>query len=126
MKKNNIPTVFIVEDDQDLRILYAKILIDRGFNVIGCAKNGAEGITKFNNFLEKPDVIILDYHMPLKNGIQTAKEILEFDKNTKIIFISGEESVEEEAYIVGAESFLTKSFTFEQLITEINRVIDKK
>ena len=41
----------------------------------------------------KPDLIILDYHMPIKNGLDAAKEILEINPKQKIIFISADESM---------------------------------
>ena len=123
MKKNKIPAILIVEDDQDLRIFYSEILMYKGFNVIGCVRNSKEGLKRFNTLLKKIDIIIIDYSMCLKNGIQIIKEFLKFDENAKIILISAESEIEEKAYRVGAIGFLLKSFTINELITEINFVL---
>lgn len=54
-------SIFIVEDNNDLRYIYEKSLILYGFNVIGSAKNGKEAVAMFKKFAPKPDVTIMDY-----------------------------------------------------------------
>jgi len=55
---------------------------------LGIANNGEEAIKMFRSFNEKPDIIILDYRMPIKNGLDTLKEILQIDHSSRIIFAS--------------------------------------
>lgn len=124
MKGNNVPIVFIVEDDQDFRIFYAKTLINEGVNVIGYAKHGKDCLRMLRSFLVKPDIIIIDLNIPLSIGFQTAREILKFDKNAKIIFINGDESVKDKAFRVGAIGFLLKSFKYTDLILEIKHIFN--
>src|SRR2546422_5659405 len=57
--------VLIVEDNSDVRRLYAIGLNQRGFEV-KLAANGAEAVERITN--EKPDVILLDWVMPLMDG----------------------------------------------------------
>src|SRR5216683_2832470 len=59
------PKVLIVEDNSDVRRLYAIGLNQRGFEV-KLAANGAEAVERIAN--EKPDVILLDWVMPLMDG----------------------------------------------------------
>jgi len=66
----------------------------------------------------------MDHRMPKKNGIEASKEILEMDKNSKIIFTSADNSVKEEALSIGAFSFKDKPFTVEQLIENINKALN--
>ena len=90
-----------------------------GFQVLGIANNGAEAIKMFSSFSEKPDIIILDYRMPIKNGMDALKEILEIDHNSKVIFASADRTIKEEVYANGAKGFLDKPFTHQKLINTI-------
>ena len=55
-----------------------------GFQVLGIANNGDEAIKMFKNFSKKPDIIILDYRMPIKNGLDALKEILQIDHDSRV------------------------------------------
>src|SRR2546425_12281388 len=59
------PKVLIVEDNSDVRRLYAIGLNQRGYEV-KLAANGAEAVERIAH--EKPDVILLDWVMPLMDG----------------------------------------------------------
>ncbi|MBY9008032.1 MAG: response regulator [Candidatus Lokiarchaeota archaeon] len=112
--------IFIVEDDIDLQNIYEFLLITNGFQVIGKADNGEEAITKYRNFIEKPDIILMDHRMPIKNGIKATKEIIMMNKNAKILFASADLKVKKQALLAGAKYFLTKPFSCKQLIQKIN------
>jgi len=94
-----------------------------GFRVLGIANNGEEAIKMFRSFAEKPDIIILDYRMPIKNGIDALKEILQIDHNSRVIFASADKTVEEEVYSYGAMEFLNKPFTHQKLISTLNKCL---
>ena len=115
--------IFIVEDDKSLNSLYKKILRLNGFEVVGIAEDGEKAISMFKAFKHKPQVILMDHHLPKKNGIEASKEILEIDPNIKIIFITGNKSVEREALACGAFSFLEKPLTIKLLIQTIKRAM---
>ena len=119
-----IKKVFVVDDEPSLQFFYEKILTLNGFEIAGIANNGNEAISMFKSFLDKPKVIIMDYRMPEKNGIEASKEILQIDGNTKIIFISADNSVKEEALSIGAFCFQDKPFTIKQLIDQINKAFN--
>ena len=93
-------TIFIVEDDLSLQLLYKKILVLNGFEVIATANNGEEAISMYKSFLEKPDIILMDHRMPIKNGIEALREILQLDNHSRIIFASADNTVKEEALSV--------------------------
>ena len=50
-----------------------------GYSVIGKAKNGQEAVDMYRSFSNKPDVIIMDHRMPVKDGIEATKEILQIN-----------------------------------------------
>ena len=95
-----------------------------GFKVMGIANNGDEAIEMFKNFSERPDIIILDYRMPIKNGIDALKAILEIDKNSRIIFASADRTIKERVYLQGAVGFLDKPFTHKKLVNTLNDCLD--
>jgi len=116
--------VFIVEDDPSIQRLYKRILTKNRYEVAGIAKNGEEAVSMFKSFSEKPEVIIMDYRMPIKNGIEASKEILQINDNTKIIFASGDNSIKEKVLLNGVYCFLDKPFSIRQLITHIKRALE--
>jgi two-component system chemotaxis response regulator CheY len=68
---------------------------------------------------EPPDIIIMDHRMPNKDGVETTKEILQINPNTKIIFASADTAVRDAALASGALSFLSKPFAVADLMDEL-------
>ena len=116
-------SVFIVDDEPILQRLYSMVVESAGFKVIGRASDGREALDKFKKFLKAPNIILMDYRMPLKNGIDTAKEILRINPKPKIIFTTADESVKEAALLLGAVSFKSKPFSNERLIQNIEKAL---
>jgi two-component system chemotaxis response regulator CheY len=96
--------------------------------VVGAAKDGEEAVTMFREFPTKPDIILMDHRMPIKNGIQATREILANSSNLKpiIIFVSADRSIREEALSIGAYSFKDKPFTLDRLYSNIEKAITSK
>ncbi len=117
-------SVFIVEDDLSLQRLYEMMLTTFGFEVVDKASNGKEAIEKYKSFSLKPEIILMDHRMPVKNGIDTTIELMKFINHTKIIFTSADNSIKGRALEIGAISFIEKPFSVIQLHTEIKRVVN--
>ena len=117
-------SIFIVEDDEFLSILYEKALVLNGYEVIASAQNGEEAINIYKELQIKPDIIIMDHRMPIKNGLEAAEEILKIDTKTKIIFASADTTIREKAISLGAVSFKSKPFTLNSLMQNIEKVIN--
>lgn len=115
-------TIFIVEDDKSIQLLYTKILKLVGFRIIGIANNGEEAISMFREFNDKPEIIIMDHRMPVKNGIEATKEILLIDNKVKIIFASADKTVKDEALAIGSVGFIDKPFSLDRLVKKIKEV----
>lgn len=115
-------SIFIVEDDLSLQELYKLMLKTQGFNVIGKAGNGSEAIAMFKSLQKKPDVILLDHRMPIKNGIDTLRELTRLNSHINVIFISADNSVKKQALSLGAKCFIEKPFSIEQLNEEIKKL----
>ena len=117
--------IFIVDDDQSLQRLYALILKEAGIEIIGTAFNGKKAVEIYLKFNDKPDLILMDHRMPIKNGIDAMKEILQINKNEKIIFASADVTVKQEVLSLGALAFLDKPFNMKRLLNTIDKVIEK-
>lgn len=117
--------IFIVDDDQSLQRLYTLILREAGFEIVDTALNGKVAVEKYNNFKVKPDIILMDHRMPIKNGLDAMIEILSFNNHEKIIFASADITVKEKALSLGAYAFLDKPFNMETLLSTIQKVIEE-
>ena len=111
--------VYLIEDNEDLLFTYECLLNIHGIAVKEKAIDGEEAITKYINFIEKPDLILLDHRMPKKNGLEIMDEILKINVSAKIIFISADSEVEKNVLENGAKRFLKKPISGEKLISEI-------
>ncbi len=123
MRCTPIINIFIVEDDHSLRLLYEKALKLNGYNVVGSARDGEEAVNMYDRFSTKPDIILMDHRMPIKNGIEATKEIFQNSSNIKpkIIFISADRSIKEIALSIGVISFKNKPFSLERLFNNIEK-----
>jgi len=121
---SEITSIFIVEDNKDIQVINKKLLEFFGFEVSGIASNGKEAVEMFNSFNPKPDIILMDYRMLVKNELQATREILQIYTDTKIIFASADTTVKEESLALGVVDFLEKPFTSQSLLNHINKIQD--
>lgn len=113
--------ILLCDDEKDLIYIYSKILAMEGHNV-EFAENGKEAIEKFENLPIQPDVIIMDYRMPVLDGLVAMKEILKINPEAKVLFVSAEKRVEKEAIEAGAIGFFTKPTSIRNLLAEIDKI----
>ena len=92
-----------------------------GFDIIGIAKNGTEAIDMYKQFSVKPDIIILDNKMPGKNGIEIIKDILDINKNAKIVFATADRNTKKHAKELGITCSKEKPFSNQRLIDNIKK-----
>ena len=111
------PKVLLVEDDSDVRRLYAIALNQRGFEV-KLAANGAEAVERIRS--ERPDVILLDWLMPLMDGGEVVERLSQDGaESIPIIVISGQPAPSMvDPHI---QRWLTKPISVEELVSEIER-----
>jgi CheY-like chemotaxis protein len=111
------PKVLIVEDNSDVRRLFAIGLNQRGFQV-KLAANGAEAVERIN--AERPDVILLDWFMPLMDGSEMLDKLSANGvAQVPIIVISGHQPPGDGRIDPRVRRWLTKPVTIEQLVAEI-------
>ena len=79
----------------------------------------------YKSFQKKPDIILMDHRMPVKNGIEATKEILKINNTAKVIFISADRTIKEEALSLGVAYFKEKPFKVYTLIDDIKEVLSR-
>ena len=114
--------IAIVDDEIDLVSLFAKMLELKGIPVCYTAYEGRDAVRQFKEHNPRPQIVLMDYRLPTINGIETMKEILRVDGETKFIFISADASVQEEALKAGAVMFLVKPVNMKDVIGAVEKV----
>jgi len=116
-----IKKILLAEDDEYISKAYKVGLEEADFIVIP-AFNGEEAIEKLK--IEKPDLILLDLIMPIKNGFDVLRELKKNAewKNIPVLILSnlGQDSDIEEALKLGAKDYLVKAnFSMKEVIEKI-------
>lgn len=124
----NKKKILLIEDDKYIFRAYKDGLEHAGFEVIG-ASDGAEGVTEAKD--KKPDLILLDLILPIKNGFEVLEEIKMDDttKNIPVIILSnlGQESDVEKGNALGAEDYLIKSnYSMKEVVEKVRFQLVKK
>lgn len=78
--------ILVVEDDIELLDLYAEILQVNMYNV-QTAINGEEAVSKYKQI--HPDLVVMDGDMPKLDGYEAFSQIIEMDKNAKVVIVTG-------------------------------------
>ncbi len=114
-------TIMLVDDDQFLHKVLERILTIGGHKVVGHAHTGAEALEEFVQLDPKPDTILMDHRMPVMNGTTATRELLQMVSSVRILFISADETVYDEAVDAGAVGFLTKPIRSADLLSAIKK-----
>ncbi len=116
-------SILIVDDDEFIHKVLDRILSFGGHNVVGHAFNGAEAVEQYTQLDQKPDIILMDHRMPVMNGTIATREILHQDPQARMVFLSADETVRDEALEAGALAFLVKPVRANTLFEAIKRMI---
>lgn len=125
LDNQNKKTVLLIEDNDDVVYYLKKSLSSRYRCLI--AKNGKIGLDMAINVM--PDIILMDYMMPVMNGLDCTKAIKSNVKvrNIPVIILSGasDAEIQKKAVSVGADVFLIKPVDEGLLIEHIEKLLDK-
>jgi len=110
----NLNMEILVVDDEE----YVRNTMFYFFDKKGCRVTVAEDGQYALNIAEKEhfDLIFMDYLMPRMGGIEAAKNILKYDKDVKIVFITGKDTIDEDPlYKSGVYACIKKPFEIKEL-----------
>ncbi len=117
-------TILIVDDSQDIALISARMLSQRGFAVI-TASEGAEALAIVAR--QRPDCVLLDVMMPRMSGLEVL-ERLKADPTTAsipVIMVTAKTTDDDvlSGYQQGADYYITKPFTADELVYGVNLVL---
>jgi DNA-binding NarL/FixJ family response regulator len=118
--------ILLVDDHQLVREGIKCVLEqDSGLSVCGEAENGKEAVAK--TLALNPDLVLMDLSMPIMGGIEATGLIRQMSPDTKILIVSLHDSAQaaEQAKKAGANAFLCKSRSADDLIDAINMVLEE-
>lgn len=117
----NKQKVLIVDDEENICELVRLYIEKDGFEAV-IANDGQEAVAKFNS--EKPDLILLDIMLPIKDGWQVCREV-RTQSNVPIIMLTakGETFDKVLGLELGADDYVVKPFEPKELVARIRAVL---
>lgn len=121
--------IMIIEDEQDILLLYKDYLLSKGHNVVATSTTANEIISDYDRI--RPDVAIIDYKLPAdKNGIDAAIQIIEKYPSAAILIVTAYETVTKEIAKISLfdnkrVEVLIKPLRLAQLESSIVNIVNK-
>lgn len=112
--------ILIADDNAEIREIVRILLESEGFNVSE-AVNGEDAVNKVN---DDTDLIILDIMMPIKSGFKACVEIRE-KTSAPILFLTAKSQDSDKcmAFSSGSDDFLSKPFSYTELISRVKALL---
>src|SRR6185436_10297921 len=123
----NPKSIFLVEDDIDDQCFFIEALCEiENTSLYAVANNGKEALDRLNNPVTLPDLIFMDIHMPMMNGIECLAEIIKNPqlKNIPVVILSSATEQVELVHKLGAKAFLKKPPDGKTMRTQLEQLIN--
>ncbi|MBI5814557.1 MAG: response regulator [Nitrospinae bacterium] len=114
--------ILVVDDEENIRLLYREELSEIGYEV-ETAKDAMDAEKKIPVF--KPDLITLDIKMPGMDGMEYLRRFREKDKATPVILCTAYLDYKKDFQVWGSEAYVVKSFNLDHLKATIKEVLEK-
>ncbi|MBR3732067.1 MAG: response regulator [Spirochaetales bacterium] len=128
IKKDGTPyKVLLVDDSVFIRKQLAQILTSEGYEIVGQANDGVEGVDLYKKLAPNVDMVTMDITMPNLDGISALEQILAFDKKAKIIMITalGKEELVRKSLMIGAKNYIVKPLDRNKVLDRIISALTK-
>lgn len=113
--------VLVVDDSMFVTKQISQILTSEGFDVVGTAKDGQEGLEKYKELYPNVDLVTMDITMPKMDGVTSLEKIIEFDKDARIIMISalGKQDLVKKSLLLGAKNYIVKPLDRKKVLERV-------
>jgi len=118
-----MPTVLIVDDDQNQRLLYQEELSYEGYDVVEAA-SGQEAIAIVQD--DGIDVVVLDIAMPGMDGVEALSRILAIDNKMPVVLNTAYSSYKDDFMTWAADAYVVKSSDLSGLKQQIAEAVKKR
>jgi two-component system, chemotaxis family, chemotaxis protein CheY len=117
--------VLIVDDSMFVTKQISQILSSEGFEVIGTAADGVEGVEKYKELYPNIDLVTMDITMPKMDGVTALEHIVEFDKDAKVVMVSalGKQDLVKKALLAGAKNYIVKPLDRKKVLERVVSVL---
>lgn len=114
--------ILIVEDEKRIADSLKRNFLSVGHHAL-IAENGEDALKKVDSI--EFDAILLDWRLPLLSGIEVCKRIRETGNQVPIILLTAMADIKNkiEAFNYGADDYVTKPFSFEEVLLRVNAVV---
>jgi len=122
MKPDGTPyRVLIVDDSMFVAKQISQILTSEGFDIVGTAKDGEEGLEKYKEAFPNVDLVTMDITMPKMDGVTALEKIIEFDKDARVIMISalGKQDLVKKSLLIGAKNYIVKPLDRQKVLERV-------
>ncbi|RLL83290.1 response regulator ArlR [Petrotoga sp. HKA.pet.4.5] len=115
--------ILVVEDDKSISRLLELELTHAGY-IVKIAKDGDEALKLYENF--KPDIILLDIMLPIRDGFEVAEAIRDYDSDIGIIMITARGELESKVKgLKNADDYVVKPFEIEEILARIEALLKR-
>ena len=113
--------IVTVEDESITQLQLRKVLTRAGLIVVGQAMNGKDGVDLI--LREKPDLVTMDITMPIMDGLEATRQIMEHD-NTCVVIVSAytNDEYRQRAVEVGASGYVVKPIVASSLLPALEHI----
>ena len=116
----------LIAQDHRLVAELCKVLLEPEFDVVGVVTNGRELIRLSLDL--RPDVVVLGISMPILNGLDAGKGLIEILPNVKLVYLTmhSSEELAAEAMLLGASGYVVKTCAASEFIRAVRSVVQGK
>jgi len=94
-QQGKVQTIMIIEDEEDILLVYRDFLAKRGYTIEASAPTANEILRDYDAY--QPDLVLIDYQLPgSMNGLQAAERILKKNPSARILIVTAHENVKKE------------------------------
>jgi DNA-binding response OmpR family regulator len=110
--------IIVADDDPDITGLLQKLLTGEGYSVVA-VNDGDAALAAYER--EKPDLMVLDWSMPGKDGLQVCAELRKRDSRVLLLMLTGQKTEQKKVAGLagGADDYITKPFGQKEFLARI-------
>ncbi len=121
-KKKPMKKILLVDNEENIQIVYREEFENDGYHVVS-ALNGEEGLKKFSE--EKPDIVILDIHMPGMGGVEVLRKMKTLDPAVPVVLSSAYQEFKSDLGTWASDAYILKSGDIGDLKRTVRELLDE-
>lgn len=110
----------VIDDNDDVRDVFAELLQINDVDVIGMGCNGKEAVELYQK--HKPNVVFMDVMMPEYDGLYGLKNIRECDPNANVVLVTGSRNIGNELNNCNATAVIAKPINMDKIKSIVNKL----